>query len=144
MPAKLSLKSRKNLRDNEAKRDEYLARIGAATDKKDVVYEMDDAAVDEALNTARYTNRIGEICYDKRLAELTEKIEKLCADEMTKEALNEAWTTNKIIFDVDPSNGVTGFHQHSKFADGNLVMMCKAEEIFTNIGEIGDEIEGQL
>jgi hypothetical protein len=139
----LPLASRKNLRDNEAKRDAHLAKIAAALDKKDgVVYEMDDVAVDTALNAKNYTNRIGEVT-QARLEILANKIAALCEDEMTKEALQEAWTGNKIILDISDDSLSGGYH-FTKFADGNLVMMCKSDKLYTNVGEIGNDIENAL
>lgn len=139
---KLSLPTRKNLRDNEDKKKEHLARIEAATGKSGLEFTIkDDIKVAEQLATNGYADRIGEVFYDAYLAQLAEAIEKNTKDSAAKDALNGTWTTNKINFELDAK--AEGYQQ-IKFPNGELTMSCQPGYIWTNISYLGNDIESRL
>jgi len=139
---KLSLPTRKNLRDNEEKKKGHLERIEQATGKTGVEFTIkNDVAVAEQLATSGYTDRIGEIFYDAYLNQLADAIIKLCSDPDNKAALGGSWTSNKIYFETDEK--AEGYQQTS-FVNGDLRMACKSSNIWTNLSNLGNDIEGRL
>jgi len=139
---KLSLPTRKNLRDNEEKKKANLERIEKASGKSGVEFTIkNDIAVAEKLATNGYTDRIGEIFYDAYLSQLSDAIEKLCADADNKAALGGAWTSNKIFFETDEK---TEGYQQVTFVDGDLRMACKGGNIWSNLSYLGADIESRL
>jgi len=139
---KLSLPTRKNLRDNDEKKKGHLERIEAAAGKTGVEFVFtNDIAVAEQLAKNGYADRIGEVFYDAYLNQLASSIEKLCADVDNKAALGGSWTSNKIYFETDEK--AEGYQQCT-FVDGNLRLACKASNIWTNLSNLGNDIEGRL
>jgi len=142
MADKLSLPTRKNLRDNEEKKKGHLGRIEAASGKTGVEFTIkDDIKVANQLATNGYTDRIGEVFYEAYLNQLAEAIEKLCVDPDNKAALGGSWTSNKIVFEMDEK--AEGYQQ-TTFVNGELRMACKPSNIWTNISYLGNDIEGRL
>lgn len=141
--ASLSLKSSQNIRKYEEEGKAQLAAIGAAIGRGGPVnFVVEDIkAVDAAINKAGgYDNKIGEIIWGSYLTSLAEKLTSLCADDMVKEAIGDAFKGN-LIFKLDPK--AEGY-QHCKFVGGNLEMSCNPAKIWVNMGELGNDIEGQL
>lgn len=63
------------------------------------------------------------------------RIEKSCKDSMLKEAIAEVTTTNTITFRInEESDG----YQQVLFDNGTLVVQCKAERFWTNVGDIAN------
>jgi hypothetical protein len=141
MSGKLSLKSRKNLKENDEKKSAALKRIEAATGKSGIEFTMDEIAIDADLNSNGYDNRIGEVVYDSRLTILADKIEKFCADNLSKGALTTAWTSNTISFNLDEN--AEGY-QTIAVVDGNLVMTCKPGNVWTNIDALANDLADKL
>jgi len=142
MADKLSLPTRKNLRDNEDNKKKHLARIEAASGKTGVEFTIkDDIKVANQLATNGYADRIGEVFYEAYLNQLADTITKLCTDADNKAALGGSWTSNKIFFEMDEkSEG----YQQCTFANGELRMSCKPSNIWTNLSYLGNDIEGRL
>lgn len=139
---KLTLPTRKNLRDNEEKKKEHLAKIEAVTGKSGVEFTIkDDIKVADQLATNGYADRMGEILYDSYLNQLTEALSKLCASGPAKDALNNSWTTNKINFELDEK--AEGYQQ-TTFVNGELRIACKSSNIWCNLSYLGNDIEGRL
>lgn len=139
---KLSLPTRKNLRDNEENKKTNLARIEAASGKTGVEFIIkNDIAVAEALDKNGYTDRLGEVFYQAYLSQLADVIEKLCADANNKAALGGSWTSNKIYFETDEK---TEGYQHTSFVNGDIRLACKSSNIWTNLSYLGADIEGRL
>jgi len=139
---KLSLNTRKNLRDHEEKKKEHLAAIEQLTGKTGVEFTIkNDIAVAEQLDKNGYTDRMGEVFYDAYLSALKDSLQKLLVDDASKAALNGSWTSNKIIFELDEK--AEGY-QETTFPNGDLRMACKGSNIWTNISYLGDDILGRL
>ena len=139
---KLSLPTRKNIRDNEEKKKEHLARIEATTGKGGVEFTIkDDIQVAEQLASKGYADRMGEIFYDSYLNQLAEAVEKACKDNDAKEAFLNTWTTNKITFELDQK---AQNYQQITFVNGDLCMACQPSNIWSNISNLGQDIEGRL
>jgi len=139
---KLSLPTRKNMRDNEEKKKAHLERIEKASGKSGVEFTINnEIAVAETLAANRYADRIGEIFYDAYLNQLADSLIKLCADADSKDALGGSWTSNKIYFETDEK--AEGYQQVT-FVNGDLRMACKASNIWTNLSNLGNDIAGRL
>jgi len=139
---KLTLPTRKNLRDNEEKKKGHLERIEQATGKTGVEFTIkNDIAVAETLAANGYADRIGEIFYDSYLNQLADQLTKLCSDPDNKAALGGSWTTNKIVFETDEK---AENYQQTTFVNGDLRMACKNSNIWSNLSYLGDDIQGRL
>jgi len=139
---KLSLPSRKNLRDNEEKKAGHLGRIEQATGKSGVEFAIhNDVAVAEKLASSGYTDRIGEIFYESYLSQLADSLTKLCEDADSKAALGGTWTSNKMYFEFDEK---AENYQQVTFVNGDLRMACKSTHIWTNLSNLGQDIEKRL
>jgi len=139
---KLSLPTRKNMRDHEEKKKAHLEHIEKATGKTGVEFAINnDIAVAETLAANRYADRIGEIFYDSYLNQLAESLTKLCADEDNKTALGGSWTSNKIYFETDEK--AEGYQQ-TTFVNGDLRIACKSSHIWSNLSNLGNDIPGRL
>jgi len=139
---KLSLPTRKNLRDNEENKKTNLARIEAASGKTGVEFTINkDIAVAESLAKNGYTDRIGEIFYQAYLSQLADAIEKLCSDADNKASLGGSWTSNKIYFETDEK---TEGYQSATFVNGDLRLACKSDNIWTNLSYLGSDLDTKL
>lgn len=139
---KLTLTTRKNLRDNEEKKVNNLKRIEAASGKTGVEFVIkNDITVADALASRGYADRMGEIFYESYLSQLAEVLEKLCSDANSKAAFANAWTSNKIFFEIDEK---TEGYQSLTFSGGDLRMACKSDNLWANISYLGNEIESLL
>jgi hypothetical protein len=138
----LPLKSAQNIREYEEKAQAHLAAIGAALGRSGPVsFVVEDLkAVDAALTKNGYAHRVGEVLWEAYLSQIASKLTSLCADDMVKEALGDAFKNN-LVFKTEPK--CEGY-QNCKFVDGNLVMFCKPDNIWTNISYLGEDIEKQL
>jgi len=138
----LSLKSAQNIREYEEKAQVHLAAIGTAIGRGGPVnFVVEDIpGVDTQLNKNGYNNRIGEVIWEAYLSQISSKLTSLCGDDMVKEAIGDSFKNN-LIFKLDAK--CEGY-QNSKFADGNLVMFCKPDRIWSNLSSLGDDIEKQL
>jgi hypothetical protein len=138
----LSLKSVLNIREYEEKAQAHLATIGEAIGRGGpVTFVVEDLkGVDAQLNKNGYNNRIGEVLWEAYLSELASKLKRFCEDSMVKEAIGDSFKQN-LVFKLDPK-AVT--YQCCNFVNGNLVMSCKPENIWTNISQLGDDIQDKL
>jgi len=139
---KLSLTTRKNLRDNEDKKKEQLARIESATGKSGLEFVIkDDIGVAEQLAKNGYQDRMGEIMYDSYLSQLADSLTKLCESEDNKTALGGVWTTNRVVFEIDQK---AENYQQVTFVNGDLRMACQPSNIWTNLSNLGEDIPSRL
>jgi len=138
----LPLKSAQNIREYEEKGAVHLATIGTAIGRSGpVTFVVEDIpGVDVQLNKNGYNNRIGEVLWEAYLNQIAGKLKSLCGDDMVKEAIGDSFKNN-LIFKLEPK--CEGY-QNCKFADGNLVMFCKPDRIWSNLSYLGDDIEKQL
>jgi len=130
------------MRDNEEKKKANLGRIEAATGKTGVEFTFkNEIAVADQLATSGYTDRIGEIFFESYLSQLADSLTKLCSDGDSKAALGGSWTTNKIFFETDEK---AENYQQCTFVNGDLRMACKNSHIWTNLSNLGEDIQGRL
>jgi hypothetical protein len=137
-PAKLPLQVRKNIRDSEPNLKEQLDKIKAATGKQ-FTFEADYAALyPVAVDWAR--ENLGDRVADY-LEAVANKIEKLCSDDMSKEAFAESTSANKIVFQFvsEVENNC-----ECRFKDGVLCVLTTSEKFCTNVSDAGDDIESRL
>jgi len=125
---------RKNLRDNEEKLKERLANI-ASTVGKEWAFEVDLKAILANKNvSADYKDRLGEILYDSYMERIEQCIKSNCEDDMTKEALVDAISKNKIIY---RHNEKSKSYHDWLIEDGSLVLQCKASNMWVNLSDVG-------
>lgn len=139
----LSVSCQRNVAEYEGKRKGHLASIAKATGISAEI-EVDWSVFASVADSRGYTNRVGE-CIDWYLTPLTESLDTLCADEMSKEALRDEWTQPFISFrlvntsDMDKSSYVC-----VKFLSGIMVVCLTANNFASNVGETGNDIESRL
>jgi len=132
--SKLSLVFRKNMRDYEEKLQTHLNTIKEATGK-DWTFEVDMKTIagNKKIDSS-YQDRPGEILYDSYMERIAQCISDNCKDDMTKEALLEAVSKNKVIFRfVDKTDD---YHEW-KIEGGALILQCKPENFWVNLSDIG-------
>lgn len=138
----LALTGSKNLKEYEGKRDEYLQTIGAAVGRTGLEFVFKDLkALDAQMKKNGYEDRLGEVFYGSYLQQLAEFVTKLCENDQAKEAFARKWTTKRILFETDAK--AQGY-QEITFPNGDLRIACKPDSIWTNIGQLGDNVVDQL
>ena len=139
----LSLKCALNVKKNEEKKEEHLQTMKEALElPADVSVECDLIAVAEVCDKAGYKDRIGEVVHDWILGGLAATLKKLGADELTREAIQEVWTTGVIKIE-DGGKQQKGYHE-CDFENGDLVLKFKSDGIASNVSYIGQDIEKKL
>jgi hypothetical protein len=137
----LPLRAALNIKEKEEQRDEFLKQIqdavGLATD---VTLDVDWSALEPTLKKSGYGDRMGEVVYNWILGALAGNIVRITKDEMTKEAVAEAWTTGVIRLE---ENKKISYHA-VEFVNGDLIIQYKPENIASNVGSIGSDIESKL
>ena len=131
-----------NLRDTEGKLKENIARIEAALGTAGFSLEIID--IPKCVTTATdngYENRIGDVVHDWYMTGLADQMEKLCRDDMAKEAICDAISKKKITFRVD--DNASSCHEE-KFEDGCLAILVKPGSFATNAGSTGENLQQLL
>ena len=141
----LPLAARKNIKEKESKRDDNLARIEKATGQK-YTFEVDISSIHNALAAAQ-KDRVGTHIYDSYLTPLADNIEKLCKDDMSKEAFVDATKTRKITLIPDGQKSPS-YHPICSLEGGVLTIYVndnKDRENFpSNCNETGGDLEKLL
>ena len=143
----LTVATRKNISDQEKNRVKNIGRINKAVG---VEFETEiDWVVFAAGAKARgYEDRAAEILYDWYFAALASSLEKLCADSMSKEAVQESCEKKVISFTI--YDGATSdllnssCYSQCTFEDGVLKVLIPKDRLCSNVGETGSDIESRL
>lgn len=141
----LDTRSKMSLRDFEPEGKKQLDRIKAATG---VEYQLvlDWLAFDKVCSTERFDGRLGQVVYTMALKSLADAIEKICKDDLAKEAFVESSSKKVIQFKLmtEAEVGSRRFNR-SSFEDGAYVLnLCTGENFLGNMHTIGDDIESIL
>lgn len=143
----LSLALRKNIRDSEAKRNENLEAIKAATGV-DFALEVDFAVLMSKIAPdyqASYATNLGDVVHDWYLTSLSYGLKTKCQDEMNKESLVEACTAKKISFQiVTPAEWDSvgyGYCCRIRVINGVLMMECKPDYFGSNVDYLWKDFE---
>ena len=140
----LNVATRKNIKDKEVDRKKHLARIQKATGLEFDI-EADWAVLAPAATARGYADRIGEIIYGWYLDGLASNLERLCKDEMCKEAVAEAAHKKVISFSLIPDEQLEGKYVVCKFhEDGTLMVQTSVERMCSNTSNCGNDIESRL
>jgi len=139
--AGLNVATRKNIKDSESARKTNLDRINAAVGLQ-FELEHDWLALSKVAATRGYADRIGEIIYSWYLDALASNLERLCKDEMSKEAVADACGKKTIAFVLAPA-GTSGYGKCT-FENGVLTAAIPPENFCGNTSELGNDIESQL
>ena len=140
--AALTLLTKKNLRDYDAKLKENLGKIEKAIGLSGLTLEVKDMGkCAAAAKDCGYENRVGEVIYDWYMSGIAENIVRLAKDDMVKEALHDAISAKKITFRVD--DAAESYHDE-KFEDGCLAILVKANSMGTNVGSTGEGLDKLL
>lgn len=143
----LSLVVRKNIRDSEAKRDEWLAALKEATGVE-FTFEVDFENIHGRLpekEKKTYGDKIGSCVHETYLKPFVNGIKKAIADPMRKEALISMASNKKIIFNLldKPEWEKAGYGAYCRMrcADGNIYMDVKTECFCGNVNNIGQDFD---
>jgi len=137
----LPLKSAQNIKEHDEKKEENLKKIQESVGlSTEVTLDIDWSAIDAQTTKQGYTNRVGEVVIDWVVGSLASNLERICKEEMTKEAIAETWTTGVIRME---ENKKISYHA-VEFVNGDLVVQYKPENLCSNVGEIGRDIESKL
>jgi len=135
----LPLLLRKNLRDNEAKRDANLARIAAATGTEPWLFEVDMIALHAAVGDD-YKSRLGEILYDSYLDSVANRLESLSKDDLVKECLVEKLSTRRVVYRF----GECDSYIKTTIEAGCLVIVQTPGNFYSAVGDLGEDLAAQL
>lgn len=137
----LNVATRKNIKDAESNRKTNLDRINKAVG---IEFELDHdwVALAKAAADRGYEDRVGEIIFNWYLGGLADNLERLCKDDMSKEAVAEACEKKTIAFVLAPK-GTSGYGACT-FVDGVLTVTLPVDNFCSNVGELGKDIESQL
>jgi len=137
----LSLDSSLNIHKHEESKEENVKKIQDAVGlSADVTLDVDWSVLDTASNAAGYKNRCGEVVYNWILGGLAGNLERICKDDLTKEAVAEVWTTGVIRFE---ENKKISYHA-VEFVNGDLIIQYKPTSIASNVSDVGSDIEKKL
>jgi hypothetical protein len=140
----MSVATRKNIKDNETSRKKNLTRIQKATGVEFEI-EIDWVPFAAAAKDRGYEDRIGEVIYNWYLDGLADNLERLCKDEMCKEAVAEACGKKVIAFTLISNDEMEGTYQKCTFSDdGALVVSTSVEKFCSNTSNTGSDIESRL
>jgi len=137
-PGQIPLIVRMNIRDYEEKRQAHLERIREKTGVPDIEWDFDWNAIVTAIESSD-ADRIGET-YEAYCSAVADRFERLCSDEMVKEALVDAMSAKKIKFVFNKNAKIEGYTT-SAFVDGVLVFTTK---YICNVSDVGSDIESLL
>lgn len=138
----LALKSSLDVKKHSEQLAELLEKIKETAGlSADVTIDNDLIAWDAALTKAGYVNRPGEFQFDVVTA-LSRNLENACKEELSKEAIAEAWTTGVLQF-AQVKKLKSGYHS-CDFVDGNLVLSYLQDNPCSNVSYIGSDIESKL
>ena len=132
--------AQKSMQDGQAKLNETLRTLGGLLNKSDMCLEAEYALLGPEMKKSNYgEDRFADIFYEAYLQQLVDKIRQLVAEDSDfAEAMNDKFTTKKVVIDVGPSNQA-GWNKCS-FRGGDLVITIKSGGLWTNLGEMGDDI----
>lgn len=136
----LSVAMRRNISDSAEARAAFIAKINAAAGIE-FDYEVDWISFAPVAEKKGYGNRLGETAgwYLKALAN---HIEKVCSDELGKEAFAETCDKKMIMLKVVDS--VASGDVTSTFEDGVLVVSVAKDRFGVNADATGSDIMGRL
>lgn len=139
--AELSVALRKNIRDFESHRVKNLGRINKAVG---IEFDLQPewTSYIEAATPKRVADDLGQMIYDWYLGGLADNLEKLCKDDMSKEAVAEACGAKLIKFVIGPKD-MKGYGSCT-FPDGVLLVTLPPNNMPANVGDLGKDIESQL
>jgi len=140
----LNLTSQIDLRDNEFHKIRHLERLKNVTGV-DWTFEFDYHAINPRIMSTPYRNRLGEILWGSYLDEITSAIERLCTDDLVKEAILEGITTHRMEFRlVDNKTLKEVEYQMLKLQNGILYLETSPEKFWTNLGNYDRPLEALL
>lgn len=140
----LTVTTRKNIKDKETERKKHLTRIQKATGIEFEV-EVDWVEFAAAAAAKGNTDRVGEIVYGWYLDGLAGNLEKLCKDEMAKEAVGEVCGKKTIQFRLVPQEELGTNYQTVTFSDdGAMIISTSKDRICSNTSNTGSDIESRL
>jgi hypothetical protein len=139
----MTVLARKNIKDKEADLKKHLARIQKVTGVEFTV-EVDWPAIATTAATTGYTDRPGDVIYGSYLSGLTSNLEKLCKDDMCKEAVVEAAHKKVISFSLVADSELEGKYAVCKFSDGTLQVHLSKGGFNCNANRTGSDIQSRL
>lgn len=140
----IGTKSKMSLRDYEADGKKALDRIKAATGQE-YQLQLDWLAFDKQCTASGNDGHLGKVVYNWITFAVADAFEKICKDDLAKEAVVEA-TGKKIIHYRLTSEAEIGDRRFNKssFEDGVYVLSICRENFVTNLHTVGTDIESLL
>ena len=143
----LSVATRKNIADQEKLRVKNMGRINKAVGFE-FETEIDWVSFAAGAKARGYEDRVGEILYDWYFAALASSLERLCADNMSKEAVQEACEKKVIAFTLynGPQEDLlnSSCYSQTTFEDGVLKVLIPQDRLCSNVSDTGSDIESRL
>jgi hypothetical protein len=140
----MTVLARKNVKDKEVDMKKHLARIQKVTGVEFTVEVDWQVIATHAAASGLYTDRPGDVIYASYLPGLAGNLERLCKDDMVKEAVVEAAHKKVISFSVVPDSEVEGKNPICKFADGTLQVIFTKASFNVNAQKTGADIQSRL
>ncbi|KAL6049361.1 hypothetical protein QOT17_020517 [Balamuthia mandrillaris] len=144
---KLSLTQRKNIRDVTPEIDALVQKINAASGQT-FSFAADYLTI--VQHAQHYKDEPARLVKEY-LQHFTTGLEKLCADDMSKEAFLDATPKRTITFVVlSPQEyeaafpGVSGFHPKHRLTDGGWEICVSQEYLPSNVSEVSENLEALL
>lgn len=129
---------RKNLKDNEGKRDENLKRLADATGVSGWTVEFDDAYFND-VQALRAD--VGDLVYDVILGPtVTNLISHIQTDSMVKDGFVEKMSAKRILFSIDKSKDSHGTAR-VVFRDGMMALEFSPGYSNCNVGRIAEDYD---
>lgn len=138
----LSVTTRKNISDTSEARAGFVGRINKASGCQ-FEYEVDWVSIADSATARGYEGRSGD-CVNWYLKAVAENVEKVCADEMGKEAFAETCEKQNIFIKAVPQTEIGDAYTTCTFADGVLVVSIGKDRFSTNAASCGSDIMSRL
>jgi len=138
--SKLSLATRKNIKDAEPKLQANLKKLTAASGITFDV-EIEWTALAPIADEKGYKDRVGEIVYDWYLGGLASSVETFCKDPIQKEAFVEAFgSTHRISFVIQEQEEGDSSYVRTKNDNGSLVIVTFPSRFCSNVSYTGEDL----
>jgi len=134
VPGVLTLLARLNIQSRQENLKTHLEVINQATGAE---WNLDETTLEAVYKASpeNSKNRIGDMFLNEAIGYLANNFKQRCADDMVKEALNEAVPNHQILF-VPETNPKAPKYWDVKFQNGNFVIYFKVP--YTNVYELGN------
>lgn len=143
----LSLPLRKNIKDNEEKKNLHLKEIAAALGGEEMNLRIEHEPILAAPDFPQQeTDRLGQYLLDMILGQLPRLFKNKLADEMSQEAFFDEVSEKTIVLCLSTTKKQSGEKYHRiRFVDGEMRVEFDADKVVTNLNDLANyDIESLL